>query len=354
MQLHNHTRYQAGYATGILTTGQYCVVVAVKATYRITSLDDPELPLAEEQQPLHDTDGYSGEPGDSSPLYDNDFAPYKPQCDVLLPTPVAYTPHGRPATQVPVAVQIGNWRKTFRVVGPRLWERGIMTTASKPQPFTRQPLSWEIAYGGTDTVAYPEPDRVDAFLYNLVGIGYWRKPKRKYLHGSPLARTEALDQPINDPGARYLPQGFGPIARNWQPRSTYGGTYDDDWIRHTKPFLPADFDTQYYQSALPDQQIPYPEGGEIITLTHLTPEGELSFVLPRFRVPISLQTQRGQRVTLQPVVDTITIDAEARQLTLVARAHHPFIHTIHEIGDIRIGHPPVTIPFVIAKQQTDA
>lgn len=346
MHLTNHSRYQAKCATGILPEG-YCVVIAIKATYNITDLNDyPHLLLAKTQQPLYDTDAYSGEPGLSSPLFENDLAPYKPLCDVILPNPIAYAPGGQWVSEVPVAVQIGDWRKSFNVVGRRFWRRDLLFSyVSEPERFTQQPLSWEIAYGGIDNKAYPENDQIDAYSYNLAGIGYWRKPKRKYIQDTPLAQTEIIGQPINDAGTRYAPQCFGPIARNWKPRSDYGGTYDDDWIKNTKPFLPADFDVRYYQSTLEDQQIDYPQGDEIVCLTNLTPEGELRFVLPKLQVPVRLEPSHGSVVNLQPVVDTITIDSEARLLTLVARARHPFIHSIHEIDQIQVGHKPVVVTF---------
>ncbi len=347
MHLTNHTPYAAAYNPGLLPEGRHCLVIALKATYRIVPDAEP-LPLAEQQQPLNDTDAYQGEPGDSSLQHDHDLAPYKPRCDVLIDQPTAHVPKGRRARQIEVALQINQWRKAFRVLGPRTWQRGLLTTAGEPDYFSTQPLTWEIAYGGTDPTAYPKTGQSEAYPFNPVGTGYWRKPKRKQLHDSPIAQTEALEQPINDPGARYMPQGYGPVARNWQTRSQYVGTYDEHWMDHIRPFLPADFDPRYHQSAAPDQQIPYPNGGETVTLTHLTPDGHLQFHLPTLREVIHLTPVRGPRITLQPVVDTLTIDPQAATLTLVARAHHPLRHSLHDITACTIGTPPpkpVVVPF---------
>ena len=44
-------------------------------------------------------DTFTGEPGFSAPVYEVDFAPRKPRCDVLL-VGSAYAPEGRPATRV--------------------------------------------------------------------------------------------------------------------------------------------------------------------------------------------------------------------------------------------------------------
>jgi len=345
MDITNHTPYTAAYNVGLLPSGRHCVVVVIKATYHIT---DTGLEVAEEQQSLQDTDAYTGEPGASSLLYDNDFAPYKPRCDVLLHNPTAYAPNGQPVTAVEVALHVGACAKKFRVIGPRVWQRGLLVSTPSPaQPFTQQPLSWEIAYGGTDHTAYPEPERSAAYTPNPVGLGYWHKTKAKHVWDTPVAQTEDLAYPIKDCSAHYPPQGFGPIARNWQARSQYAGTYDDHWAQHNKPFLPDDFDEQFYQVAPPDQQIAYPTGGENITLRNLNPTGYLHFNLPQLDVPVILKLNRGTEA-LSPQVDTLTLDPTAEWLTLVARAHHPLRNNIHEVQETIVGQPPakpVEVPF---------
>ena len=328
MNLTNHTPYTAAYNVGLMPDGRHCVVVVIKATYRIGA-DDPRL--AETQLPLYDTDAYTGEPGASSLLYDNDFAPYKPRCDVILHNPIAYALNGRPTQSLEVGLHIGTCAKTYRVVGKREWQRRLfVSTPSEAQRFTEQPLSWEIAYGGTDHDAYPEPERSEAYTPNPVGIGYRRKVKAKHIWDTPVAQTEALPYPIKDCTVRYPPQGYGPIARNWQTRSQYAGTYDDHWAKHNKPFLPDDFDEQYYQVAPPDQQIAYPTGGEHLTLRNLNPTGYLHLHLPRLDVPVNLKLNRGSE-TLSPKVDTITLDPTAEWMTLVARARYPLRNNIFEV-----------------------
>ncbi len=341
MDLKNHTDYEAAYSTGILKSAQYCVVVVIKATYDIHP--DRKPTLAEKQTEIFDADAFTGEPGYSSPLYDNDYATIKPQCDVVLQNAIAYVPDGKPATEVEVSLQIPGIDKHFRVLGKRVWEKsGFWAYATKPEPFTTQPITWEIAYGGVDETAYEEEDLSDTYLVNPVGIGYWRKPKAKITDGTPIAHTETIDTPITDPKERHIPQGFGVVGRNWLPRSQYGGTYDEAWERNRRPFLPDDFDEHYYQSAPSDQQIEYPQGGEQIKLVNLTPEGELAFELPADikAVPIEVSLTRGGSQRLESMIDTITIDTANKKLTMVARAHIPFVHSIHEIGDIKVGTQP--------------
>ncbi len=341
MDITNHTPYQAAYNTGLMPSGRYCLIVVIKATYDFPTGPNSTLQQAEEQIELYEADAFSGEPGYSSPLYENDFATHKPKCDLILQHAVAYAPEGEPIQQVQVALNIGAHRKSFRVLGKRVWKKiGPFSYPTEPEPFTKIPLNWEIAYGGVDETAYEEEDLSDACLANPVGIGYWHKPKAKITDGTPIAHTEAIDTPITDPKERHIPQGFGPVGRNWLPRSQYGGTYDEAWAKNDKPFYPQDFNELYHQCAPEDQQITYPQGGEIITLHNLTPEGILRITLPELKEPVVVELSNGEQLSLETMIDTITLDMQAQKLTLVARAQYPLKNTIHEVAEFIVGAPP--------------
>ena len=65
-----------------------------------------------------------------------------------------------------------------------------------------------------------------------------------------MPNTEEAGRPVTSPDSQaLLPMSFGPIGRGWDPRYKYGGTYDDKWRDEHFPFLPPDFDEQYYQAA---------------------------------------------------------------------------------------------------------
>jgi hypothetical protein len=66
---------------------------------------------------------------------------------------------------------------------------------------------------------------------------------------------------------------YGVIGRHWLPRIGYAGTYDQQWLDEHFPFLPPDFDEQYYQAAPLDQQLPKPLGEQMVSLVNLTPDG---------------------------------------------------------------------------------
>ena len=43
----------------------------------------------------------------------------------------------------------------------------------------------------------------------------------------------------------------------------------------------------YFQMAPADQIVPYLKGGELVTLTNLSPHGELTFSLPTVDLPVT-------------------------------------------------------------------
>src|SRR5215203_6198759 len=141
MELINATSMAAGYAMGMQPDGRESLVVVVKGTFTIPT-NGGEPRLAAEQVPLVEADIFTGEPGLSAPLYESDYAPRKPRCDVLL-NGSAYAPGGKPTEHVTVSLKVGSWSKSFEVVGNRVWQAGFLNLAvSKPEPFTVMPISY--------------------------------------------------------------------------------------------------------------------------------------------------------------------------------------------------------------------
>jgi len=342
MNLYNATPFAAAYSMGIQKSGRSCLVIVAKATYKLpTAQQEPEL--AEEQIAPFETDSYTGEPGDSAPLYENDFATFKPRCDVIL--------HGsaysrEPVTERQVGLKVGNLEKLFKVIGPRHFEKAngnYALQASQPEPFTRQKISYDTAYGGyekTGHVGNNGEENYETFMANPVGIGYCPNSDPDDLIGKPLPQTEEINTPITSrKNNNYVPQSFGPVARNWYPRYTLGGTYDDKWIENIRPFLPDDFDEAYYQCAPPDQQVPHLRGGELIALFGLTPEEKTSFYLPKNSVPMQAILSNGDRHNLNPVIDTLTIEPDEKCFYLVWRARIALKRNVHEVDSLIVGKP---------------
>jgi len=336
MNLMNSTKLAAGYAPGRLKSGQLCLVVVAKATYDFPEEQGKPLKLAREQVEPLSADIPSGDPETTPALLENDYAPFKPQCDVIV-LGSAHAPDNEPSTKVRVGVQLGGWSKQFDVLGDRYWLKGMTGwQPSKPEPFVQKPLSWMIAYGGTDP--YKE-GQIKTFPSNPSGIGYWHRLDNR-LQGMPVPSTEQPGKPIKNPGGHYLPQGFGPVGRHWIPRRNYAGTYDEQWKKERAPYLPADFDERYYQCAPEDQQIPHIRGGEDIALHNLSPEGYLGFQLPTaLKVIMTVIKVGGQRMAINPVIDTVIIDADQRKVSVVSRANIVVKRGVKEVETILVGQP---------------
>jgi hypothetical protein len=335
MELINATRMIAGYTMGMEPSGRELLVVVVKGTFRIPSEQGARLQLAEEQVPLVMSDVFFGEPGLSAPKYEVDFAPKKPRCDVLL-NGHAYTPGGRPAERVTVGLKVGNWSKSFAVVGDRAWDSAGGPRASSPVPFIQMPISYDHAFGGTD-LRHEDADHHAAYMANPSGRGFHKHFNSEWLDGTPLPNTEEQGVTVTKPDGTYRPMSFGVIGRHWEPRYRYAGTYDQNWLDNESPFLASDFDDQYYQAAPADQQLDVPVGERIVSLVNLTPEGRRDFTLPHFEAPIYVFPKNGARENLIAQVDTIVIEPDFEQVTMSWRVARPLKKNMFEIAQVLVG-----------------
>ncbi|MDA7418772.1 DUF2169 domain-containing protein [Xenophilus arseniciresistens] len=339
MELINATRMVAGYTMGLEPSGRELLVVAIKGTFRLPQPGEPagHFALADEQLPLVMADTFTGEPGLSAPVYEADFAPRKQACDILL-LGSAHAPQGRPAARVEVGLRVGAWQKTMAVMGPRHWEWSLdRVNASPPGLFVRQPLGYDVAFGGVDA-HHADPAEHGAFMANPVGRGFHLHPDR--VEGAPLPATEEMARPVQDPRGDYRPMAFGPVGRGWSTRSCFAGTYDDAWLEEHFPFLPPDFDERYYQAAPADQQVPIDHfgGGPVeVLLANLTPEGLTRFTIPHLVAPVHVFPRRGEREDYTAGLDTVVIEPDAQRFTLTWRVARPLKKSMHEIAQVLVG-----------------
>lgn len=289
--------------------------------------------LASQQHPLVATDEYYGEPLFSAVLQESDYAPYKPHCDLIFNHAVAHSPGGEPRPRWAVGVKVGEWSKRLGVTGPRQLRReGKSWFLTDPQPVSRVPIRYELAWGGT--CRWPEstveaPDAESQILAyepgNPIGCGFldaqWDELAQPTVRSAP--QIESFEHPIDDPAALtsdYPVVGLGVVGRWWQPRRMLAGTYDEEWKKSRWPGLPEDFDFQYWNAAPTDQQIDYPQGGERVVLAGLHPSGEVRFRLPRLQLKLLLHLEAGVPLFKPLVTDTIIFDFQTYELALVQRA----------------------------------
>ncbi|MET0068546.1 MAG: DUF2169 domain-containing protein [Candidatus Thiodiazotropha sp.] len=335
MELLNATPMQAGYTMGLQPDGRELLVVAVKGTFMFPQRGE-QAGYSERQKPLYEADTFTAEPGFSAPLYEVDYAPFKRYCDVLL-VGSAYAPRGKPATRVEVTLRLGPLLKTFAVTGDRYWEAGnIAIRPGYAGLFDRVPISYDRAFGGIDDF-HENEKKHSAYMSNPVGRGYHLELSRALVDGSPMPNTEELKRPVTMPNGNYSPMAFGPLGRGWNPRLQLAGTYDQDWIDNTFPFLPSDFNVAYYQAAPADQQMPYPKGGERVFLENLTAQGQTAFTLPEIDVPVVFFYKNGENLKQKAMIDTIVVEPDEGLFTMTWRATIQLKKNIFEISQVLVG-----------------
>jgi len=128
---------------------------------------------------------------------------------------------------------------------------------------------------------------------------------------------------------RFVPQNlavaspFALLAHEAPSRFDKLGTYDAAWLEEQWPWFPRDFDSGYFNAAMPAMQVDYLAGDEAVVLSHLLPgQKKLTTQLPRRRVRCFLDERaepgpRFREIRLE--LDTLWIDAETETLCLVWR-----------------------------------
>jgi hypothetical protein len=349
MQLVNKTPMVAAFTLAFEPDGRELLVVAIKGSYALPTDSGGEPALSEDQLPLVDADEFTGEPGLSAPLYETDFAPRKPRCDVLL-NGTAYAPAGRPSERVNVSLRVGKMAKAFDVVGPRAWRANLMTVSTtRPERFTKQSISYDVAFGGVDRTD-PDPAKHRWFAPNHAGMGYCESSKARDLELRPPPHTEEAGRPVVSPRGHCRPMAFGAIGRAWAPRYELAGTYDKDWLDQRAPFWPDDLDWRYFQAAPPDQQTDHIVGGEEVVLVNLTATGLQRFTLPRVDLPVLLVHRQGKDIVAQPLADTLVLEPESNRFTITWRVSHPLRRSIFDLQEVVVGERRRTDPLWVKRR----
>ncbi|WP_106092515.1 DUF2169 family type VI secretion system accessory protein [Enhygromyxa salina] len=307
--LRNRTAYAADRNWTRDEHGVHWWVVAIRATFMITT--DGKLSLADEQLPPPLAPEHYGAPGESSLRYDSELLGRKPSTDVIV-LGSAHAPGAMPAPTVPVTLRIGSIDKTLLVHGDRVYHDawgGLSLT--DPRPFTRQPIRYELAFGGSDS-SDPDPRHHSLDERNPIGRGFARR-------NATLANTlaHAIEYPHGNP-TTLGPAGLGPIDRHWLPRRTLAGTYDTAWAKTKQPLLPDDYDPHFAMCAPADQRPSTAlRGGERLGLFNLSPHGALVLDLPHIR--LELESHFGRRIQSHqpPVLTTVLAEPDDSRLALV-------------------------------------
>jgi hypothetical protein len=227
----------------------------------------------------------------------------------------------RPGTaEVLVALQVGPLRKGVRVVGDRAFFKTVGGVGmTKPMPFERVPLLWERAFGGWDR-SNPDPRKHAFEPRNPVGVGF-RGSGSRFVEGLRCPNLEDPARPFMGWGDRPPPSGFGFVSPNWEPRTSYAGTYDARWEKERAPLLPEDFDRRFFCAASPGLVAEgYLRGDEPVVVAGVTAKGGYTFRLPGAAPPEVLVERTGEEDATVPTrLDTVIVDTDAGKVFLLWR-----------------------------------
>ena len=315
----NATPFAASVMPSCDRDGRDVLLLVVAAQFELPGPDYRErrLRLLSVQEPPPLADEYLGEPGRGSIRREGQTTYTKPATDISV-CGDACAPHGTPVTQMDVSIRVGPCAIDLSVFGDRTWQRAVTVgvTPSWAEPFVKMPLVWERAFGG---VTAGSTEQRPAFEpRNPIGCGFETDPDAAV--GTPVPNIEDPRQLIRRLADRPRPIGLGPVARHWQPRASYAGTYDEAWKRERAPLWPVDFDERFFCGAVPQLQAsPHLTGGELVDLHGLHPDGSIRFALPTLRmVARSRFVDRVVRTT--PILDGVLIESDIARLTMYYRA----------------------------------
>ena len=307
----NNTLFSAAPFPILNAQGNDCRVVIVKATYKLNENEE----LTDEPSEIRLGDEMWGAPEIPDIKYPGDLCCYKPGTDVVL-VGHACGSASRPASSVVVNISVGNINESLRIYGERYWDTWGLGHAITPAAFVeRVPLAWSLAWGGFDN---SNPDSPVEDSRNPVGRGVARNPKD--LAGTLAPQIESVSAPITGWGKGNVPAGCAPLGRHFEPRRTWAGTYDGNWLQNVYPAKPADYDVRHENCASPSLTLSTPlVSGEVARIVGLQPGREIHFAIPHVRLKIEA-TIDGQRIEQIPHLDTLLIDADRDVAELVWRA----------------------------------
>ena len=314
-------------------------VLVVRGTFDLGSDGNP-MRLAAVQTPLQLGDEHAGDLEHdvlgAVLKSEGDLVAGKSGTDIILSGHI-HSPHSKPAKEWIAGVRVGSLSKGMRVTGPRNFKRTLLGwKITEPAPVTSVALDYRLAFGGRMVV----PDAISGtavyFGSNPAGIGWlptgrdmqglsWREKRQlraliRAKRSLPAPQFEDHAHPISKPTERPAPEGFGAIARWWQPRVKLQGTLDKKWESEQYPDPPDDYHPRFTHSAHPDLiSLTYLQGDEEVILAQCVPEPKVVTALPGIAVQAMTVFANGVHQIRPLALDTVRIDLDKRTCTVLWR-----------------------------------
>jgi len=303
----NRTDFELHPQMLLTRTGEKLVAV-LKATFELVP-ETGELVLAPKKRarPVRMSDEPWGEPEIASIKYPCDLVPTKPGTDVLF-VGSAYAPNGEPTPFFDAYLSVGPVKKAIRVSGLRVWESSGAGLSS-PRPLTSLEVRYDFAWGGIDQA---EDGRLAEEPRNPVGRGIAVSPSSLTHQQGP--QIEDPDNLIRSFKTAPQPVSLGPTGRNYAPRRSLSGTFDESWKELRSPLPPLDEQDGFYTYASPGLlAVPFLIGDEVCALLNLVPQGAVRFALPGVRPEFEFRAKRRSPETVRPPLDTVIIDSTSME-----------------------------------------
>lgn len=278
----NHTPFPAIAFDSLNVKRRLHTTTVLRARFRFHQTDTKDLwtlRLDPNQGGLEAEDLYYDDDLSQPVQRESDYAPYKSATDIIL-NGTAYSADNPLQQHWHCGILVENdqkeilLEKSLRVCGERTWQKKEGEwQLSEPAPIDQVSLNPRNAFGGKkhtpDTPDNQEIELSNYYAANPHGKGWYSDHLPEPYHAPQIMHpSETLDSPETE----YPPAHFSWVPRLSPLRHKKAGTMDEQWLQNESPFLPDDFDEDYYLGTAPDQQIrPHLKGNEIITLSHLLP-----------------------------------------------------------------------------------
>ncbi len=231
----------------------------------------------------------------------------------FLAVATAYAPGGKPVTSLRAGIMLGERRKIFQIIGPRLWDG---RRASEPTPFTEMDIRWDLTYGG------------EGYADNPLGLG------AKAAEATPETPAKLPTVLAYSPEARdqQRPVSLGSVDQMWPARASLAGTHDKKWLDTQFPGFAGDIDWRFFNTAQPDQQFETMlNGDETYAFENLHPErplikGTLPGIMPRAFID---RDEENGFTEVKLALSTVWFFPGALRMVLV---HHGRVPVRHELA----------------------
>lgn len=328
----NKTPFEASYSiqNNLQGYGVVCVFFAANFVFA-----NQRWHIAQQQMPSPLNDVYWNKDKPSSIRLPSQLSHSKPGTDIIM-NANAIAPKEQAVTHLHTGIQVANMQASVMVFGDRVWDNDRITP---PRPFFKIPIVWEQAFGGS----IKTESGVQQYEYNPLGLGW--SPSAENPDGTRLPNIEWPQQLIHSPEDKPVPAGYGALGPQSPLRSCYAGTYDENWKKTRCPYVPHDFDSAFFYSAIPALRAPgFLQGNEGLRLVNVTRESDLSLHLPGGRPQGEIMLgKKMQTLTFNletVVIDTTVDDASAATPVLSSqmfwRATAPTTRSVADIKDIRV------------------